>query len=233
MEDEQGYREIILPTVNGCLNIMRAAARQEVGNVVICSSTSSTNPVPSVPIKNEVDHWSDEEEQCRAKKYTSATKTVMEKAAIEFAYKHDMRLSIILPTGMFGPVILPSQMNNSPHAWLKSLIDGGAGRHRETPNDSSSMVHLHDLAALFLATFENPEAFGRYFGVYESWHWQEIYAELKKILPDMNMPTPLIETPVQATGFNFARRDSLGVHLRDIPTLLRETVEWIKSKPFG
>ena len=233
MDDEQGYREIILPTVNGCLNIMRAAARQEVGNVVICSSTSSTNPVPTVPIKNEVDHWSDEEEQCRAKKYTSATKTVMEKAAIEFTYKHDMRLSIILPTGMFGPVILPSQMNNSPHAWLKSLIDGGASRHTETPNDSSSMVHLHDLAALFLATFENPEAFGRYFGVYESWHWQDIYAELKKILPDMNMPTPLIETPVPPTGFNFARRDSLGVHLRDIPTLLRETVEWIKSKPFG
>ena len=233
MGDEQGYREIILPTVNGCLNIMRAAVRQEVGNVVICSSTSSTNPVPSVPIKNEVDHWSDEEEQCRAKKYTSATKTVMEKAAIEFADKNAMRLSIILPTGMFGPVILPSQMNNSPHAWLKSLIDGGAGRHTETPNDSSSMVHLHDLAALFLATFENPEAFGRYFGVYESWHWQDIYAELKKILPDMNMPKPLTETPVQATGFNFTRRDSLGVHLRDIPTLLRETVEWIKSKPFG
>ena len=233
MEDEQGYREIILPTVNGCLNIMRAAARQEVGNVVICSSTSSTNPVPSVPIKNEVDHWSDEEEQCRAKKYTSATKTVMEKAAIEFADKHAMRLSIILPTGMFGPVILPSHMNNSPHAWLKSLIDGGAGRHTETPNDSSSMVHLHDLAALFLATFENPEAFGRYFGVYESWHWQDIYAELKKNLPDMNMPTPLKETPLPATGFNFTRRDSLGVHLRDIPTLLRETVEWIKSKPFG
>ena len=133
MDDEQGYREIILPTVNGCLNIMRAAVRQEVGNVVICSSTSSTNPVPSVPIKNEVDHWSDEEEQCRAKKYTSATKTVMEKAAIEFADKHDMRLSIVLPTGMFGPVILPSQMNNSPHAWLKSLIDGGASRHTETP----------------------------------------------------------------------------------------------------
>ena len=74
MDDEQGYAEIIMPTVNGCLNIMNAAAKQRVKNVVICSSTSSTNPIPPVPIKNEIDHWSDENEQCRAKKYTSATR---------------------------------------------------------------------------------------------------------------------------------------------------------------
>ena len=85
MDDEQGYAEIIMPTVNGCLNILKSAARQGVKNIVICSSTSSTNPIPPVPIKNEIDHWHNENEQCRAKKYTSATKTVMEKAAIKFA----------------------------------------------------------------------------------------------------------------------------------------------------
>ena len=39
MDDEQGYAEIIMPTVNGCLNAMRSAIRQGVKNVVICSST--------------------------------------------------------------------------------------------------------------------------------------------------------------------------------------------------
>ena len=233
MDDDQGYAEIIMPTVNGCLNILRAAARQSVRNVVICSSTSSTNPVPPMPIKNEVDHWSDEREQCRAKKYTSATKTVMEKAAMKFADENDMRLSIILPTGMFGPVILPEHMNGNPHRWLRDLIDGKAGRHDKVPNDSTSMVHLHDLAALFLAAYENPDASGRYFGVYDSWHWQNIYAELQKLLPGMKMPIPLSGPPVPATGFDFTRRDSLGVALRDIPTMLRETVKWIKSDPFG
>jgi len=233
MDDEQGYAEIIMPTVNGCLNIMRAATRQGIKNVVICSSTSSTNPIPSVPVKNEVDHWSDEDEQCQAKKYTSATKTVMEKAAMKFADEHGMRLCIMLPTGMFGPVILPEQMNNNPHVWLRSLVNGGEGRHSKTPNNSSSMIHLHDLAALFLAAYENPEASGRYFGVYDSWHWQDIYAELQRLLPDMKMPEALSEPPVPATGFDVTRRDSLGVPVRDIPTLLRETVEWIKTDPFG
>jgi len=230
MEDEQGYAEIIMPTVTGCLNIMRAAARQHVRNVVICSSTSSTNPVPPVPIKNEIEHWSDEQQQCRAKKYTSATKTVMEKAAIKFAGENDLRLSIIMPTGMFGPVILPEQMNANPHVWLQSLIDGGEGRHQQVPNNSTSMIHVHDLAALFLAAYENPNASGRYFGVYDSWHWQDIYADLQKILPDMKMPEPLADAPVPPTGFDFTRRDSLGVALRDIPTLLRETIEWIRSQ---
>ncbi len=233
MDDEQGYAEIIMPTVNGCLNAMRSAARHGLKNVVICSSTSSTNPVPPVPIKNEVDHWSDEAEQCRAKKYTSATKTVMEKAAMAFADEHGMRLSILLPTGMFGPVVLPEQMETNPHVWLKRAIEHGEPRHEKMPNDSTSMIHLHELAALFLAAYENADASGRYYGVYDSWHWQDIYAELHKILPDMRMPTPLTEAPVPATGFDFTRRDSLGVALRDIPTLLRETVDWIKTDPFG
>ncbi len=232
MDDEQGYAEIIMPTVNGCLNIMRSAVRQGVKNAVICSSTSSTNPMPPVPIKNEVEHWSDEKEQCRAKKYTSATKTVMEKAAIKFAAENDMRLSILLPTGMYGPVVLPGHMNDGPHDWLQRLINGGEGQHQKIPNDSNSMIHLHDLAAIFFATYENPSASGRYYGVYDSWHWQDIYAELQKILPTMKMPEPLTEPPLPPTGFDFTRRDSLGVVIRDIPTLLRDTIAWIQSDPF-
>ncbi len=232
MDDEQGYAEIIMPTVNGCLNIMRAAARQGVQNIVICSSTSSTNSVPPVPVKNEVDHWSDEDEQCRSKKYTSATKTVMEKAAMKLAAENNQRLSIILPTGMYGPVVLPEHMNHNPHVWLKRLIDGGEGRHSNIPNDSHSMIHMRDLAAMFMAVYENPDASGRYYGVYDSWHWQDIYAEIQKSLPDMKMPEPLTEPPVEPTRFDFTRRDSLGVPLRDVPTFMRETIEWIQSKPF-
>ena len=40
MDYERGYKEIITPTVEGCLNILRVANKQEVKNVIICSSTS-------------------------------------------------------------------------------------------------------------------------------------------------------------------------------------------------
>ena len=74
LDYERGYKEIITPTVEGCLNILRVANKQGVKNVIICSSTSSTNPIPPVKLKNEVDHWSNEDFQCKERKFTSATK---------------------------------------------------------------------------------------------------------------------------------------------------------------
>jgi hypothetical protein len=89
------------------------------------------------------------------------------------------------------------------------------------------------LADLFLAAYEKADARGRYFGVYGSWHWQDIYSELKRILPDMQMPLPITDSAERPTQFDFTRRNSLAVPFRDIQTCLRETVEWIQSKPFG
>lgn len=232
MEYEQGYEEIIRPTVDGCVGILKSAHKQGVRQAVICSSTSSTNPVPAVTIKNEIDHWSDEQEQCRSKKFTSAAKTVMEKAAMHFAKEHNIRLSIILPTGLYGQAILPEHMHHNPFAWLQRVIDGGQPRHETTPNDSASMIHLEDLAKLFLAAYENSDASGRYFGVFDSLHWQDIYAECQKILPNMRMPNPLTERAAAPTGFDFTRRNSLGVTVRDFPTLLRQTIQWLQTNPF-
>ena len=232
MNYERGYEEIIKPTVEGCLNILNTAKKTGVKNIVICSSTSSTNPVPSVKLKNEVDHWSDEEVQCREKKYTSATKTVMEKEAIKFCKENNIRLSIILPTGLYGDAVLPEHMKHNPFAWLLKAIEGDYPRHKVTPNDSASMIHLRDLANMFLTVYEKPECKGRYYGVYDSIHWQDIYAECKKLLPQMKVPEPISKQAVHPTGFDFARRDSLGLNIRDFRTTLKETVEWINSKPF-
>ena len=177
MTISEGKTEIIKPTVDGCLNILNAARRNNIKTAVVCSSTSSTNPVPSQPFKNEVEHWSDELEEYNSGKFTSAAKTVMEKEAIKYASANNIRLSIILPTGLFGEALLPKHLEHNPFKWLKSLIDGGAPRHESIPNNSTSMIHLDDLANLFLAAYENPNASGRYFGVYGSFHWKDIYEE--------------------------------------------------------
>jgi len=135
----------------------------------------------------------------------------------------------MLPTLMLGPAVIPAHGESGFQGMLKSLVNGGAPRHEKVPNGSISMIHLEDLARLFLAAYENPQASGRYFAVYDSWHWQDIYHELAELIPDMAMPAPLGEIPQPPTGFDFTRRDSLGVKLRDIPTLLRDTVTWIRE----
>ena len=231
LDKNRGFKEIVLPTVNGALNILRQAKRKNIKNVVICSSTSSTNPIAPVAVKNEIDHWSDENQQYETKKFTSAAKTVMEKETIKYALKNNIRLSILLPTGLYGSAILPEHLKHNPFAWLKNCLKGGPPRHTATPNESASLIHLEDLSALFLAAYENPKAQGRYFGVERSYHWQEIYAACKKLIPNMQMPTPLTEQPRPVTNFDFRRRDSLGVKIRDFQTTLSQTIQWLKSYP--
>ena len=228
MDDAQGEKEIVMPTVDGCLNILQSAYAAGIKDILICSSTSSTNPKNPVARKNEIEHWSDRAHQYAQKKYTSAAKTVMEPAAMEFCAQHGMRLSIFLPTLMLGPAVLPEHAERGFQGILRNMLQGGAPRHDKIPNDSSSMIHVQDLALLFLAAYENAEASGRYFGVYDSWHWEDIYAERETLMPEARMPAPVSESKLPPTGFDFTRRDALGVPLRDIPTILRETVESLK-----
>lgn len=230
LDDARGWAEIIQPTVDGCLNVMRSGIAAGIKDIVICSSTSSTNPVPAVPIKNEVDHWSDPEQQCREKKYTSATKAVMEKAAMALAAEHGVRLRILLPTMMIGPMVLPQHGEEGFMAALGRMLRGEQGRHETAPNNSSSMAHIDDVAALFLAAYESPTAEGRYYAVRESWHWNDIYRELTRIEPSLNIP-PLYEgDEAPPTAFDFTRRDSLGVRMRDVPEILADAVEWAKAQ---
>ena len=224
MDDEQGVREIVRPTVDGCLGILRAAQAGGVRTAILCSSTSSTNPVPPPAVKNELEHWSDEFEQYAAKKYTSAAKTVMEKEAFRFAGEHHMRMCALMPSMILGPRILPAHV--TPR-WLD--LANGKPWHEQIPNDSMSMIDVRDLAALFLAACETPTASGRYFALIDSWHWKDIYAELAKLVPGFQSPRSLETEPSEPTRFDFTRRDSLGVPIRDIPTALRETIEWLRN----
>lgn len=233
LDESRGWNEIIEPIRSGCLNIMRAAARQNVSNVLICSSTSSTNPPFPVAVKNEIDHCSDLDDQLRQKKYVAAEKIVMETAAQEFAQKHQQRLSIFLPTMMLGPVLLPHHLQQHCHKLMVDLLNGRSGWHKQVPAGSMSVSHLQDVADLFLAALENPEAEGRYFAVYESWPWQDLYKEIAKHVPSQGLPASLDGEPEVPTGFDFTRRDSLGVAMRDIPTTLAQTFDWLKTNPFN
>jgi nucleoside-diphosphate-sugar epimerase len=233
MDDAQGYAEIIMPTVNGCLNILGSAIKAGTNNALICSSTSSTNPIPPVEFKNEVDHWSDPDQQCADKKYTSATKAVMEKAAMALCRESGIRLSIFLPTLMLGPMILPDHADEGFMAVLARMVKGEKGRHDKVPNSSTSMAHIHDVANLFLAAYENPNAEGRYFGMKESWHWQDLYAELEKLIPGMVSPEALDVEPEAATTFDFTRRDSLSVQMRTVPEVLAAAVAFARNPTYG
>jgi hypothetical protein len=96
-----------------------------------------------------------------------------------------------------------------------------------------SVAHIHDVAALFQAAYEKPDATGRDFAGYGSWPWRDNYAVIARRVPASALPAPLDGEPEVPTRFDVTRRDSLGVPMRDIPTTLAQTLDWIASKPFG
>ena len=67
------------------LNIISAAKKAKVKSVVLTSSGGSTNALgltDSTP-KNEIEHWSDPDDQIARGKFSPAAKTLMEMAALE------------------------------------------------------------------------------------------------------------------------------------------------------
>lgn len=231
LDREQGYAEIVAPVRDGCVTLLEAAQRAGVRNVMLCSSTSSTNPPEGVAVKTETNAVSDAEYQMAEGKFTAAEKVVMETAARDFCVRHNMRLAIFLPTMMLGPVVLPQHLEGDSMAFFTSAIRDGKTRHDSVPAGSMSVSHVGDVAKLFLAAYESG-ARGRYFAVYDSVPWQEIYAALGKHVPASVMPAPLEGSPETPTRFDFTRRDSLGVEMRDIPTVIDETCVWLKQRPF-
>ena len=229
LTEEEGRSSIMAPTIEGCLNILHSAKRNGVKNVLICSSTASTNPNIEIEEKNEIDHWSDESTQVKNKKFTSAAKTVMEKRAIKFCRENNIRLCILLPTGLYGELLMPDHLRHNPYSWLDRLLNGGEPRHAICPDDSISMIHTEDLAKLFLNAYECDSCEGRFFGVYESLHWEDIYKECERQIPNMIKPRYLNTKSARPTAFDFSRRNSLGVELRNFPTMLAQTLESLKQ----
>ena len=132
---------------------------------------------------------------------------------------------------VIGPMVLPQHGGEGFMAALRRMLRGETGRHEATPNDSTSMAHIEDVAALFLAAYESPTAQGRYYAVRESWHWNRIYAALRDIEPSLKLPAPYEGEEAEPTRFDFTRRDSLGVPMRGIPEILAQALAWARANP--
>ena len=156
----------------------------------------------------------------------------MEKKAIKFCEENKIRLCIFLPTGLYGELLIPEHLKHNPYSWLNSLLNGGEPRHATCPDDSISMIHTEDLAELILTASEHDVFEGRFFGVYESLHWEDIYRECEIQIPDMIKPIYPTARTAKPTKFDFSRRNSLGVALRDFPTMLAQTINSLKKFNF-
>jgi len=222
--------ETVTLMVAAAENTINAALKLGIQRVVLTSSTGSTNPPEGEPpIKDELVHWSDPEQQIGVGKHSPAAKTLMEKKALEMMAAHpNLRVAILNPSMIAGPAFQdePPSVLNSMRGILKKerMADS-------VPNGSMSMIDVNDLAKLHIAALENETASGRYFALKKSWHWKEILNVLSELYPAYTPPAwPAGIAPAKVTEFDFARRDSLGVELKDLDEILGALIDELQRR---
>ena len=222
--------ETITLMVAAAENALNAVLRLGIQRAVFTSSTGSTNPPEGEPPqKIETVHWSDSDQQISVGKYSPAAKTLMEKKALEMMEANPgLRVSIMNPSMIAGPVFQdePASVLNFVSTILKKERMADA-----IPNGSMSMISVNDLAKLHIAALEQETASGRYFALKQSWHWKDILDAFGRLQPDYTPPEwPADAEPVTPTGFDFTRRDSLGVELKDLDEILGGVIDELKRR---
>jgi len=237
---------------NAMLSILRAAEKHTNADqfpVVLISSTGSTNKPGADPksLKEEHVSWSDPELQQKNKRFSPAAKTLMEINALAFVGRNQQnevvdeakatgkpRLCILNPSLILGPQLKPGKVEGNGLPWFAKIVSGEA-MSEQVPNDSMSIIHAGDLAKLAVGLLQNEDASGRYFGVYQSWPWDQILTAIKKLRPSYELPPKKFtnEEAKPVTVFDNARRDvicqSAGIKLRGLEDILSDTMDYLQT----
>lgn len=210
--------------LSAAANTMEAANAVGIDRVVFTSSTGSCNPPgEEPPVKNELEHWSDPAQQISKEKYSPAAKTLMERLALGLGEKLGIRVCIMNPSLILGPAFQPE--TPSSLAFLDKILRGERMSER-APDGSMSIIHVDDLAALHASALEHEDASGRYFGVKQSWHWQDILEALERVHPDYEAPAwPDAEPRSEPTGYDLSRQNTLDVNVRGLDAILQAAVD--------
>lgn len=247
-----GYEKQEPSTIDFMSNAaMTALKASEISNakpcVVLTSSTGSTN-LPGAPadaLKNEIEFWSDPESQKSKKKWSPAAKTLMEINSLEYVGRNQKdevvdekmaenkpRLCIMNPSLILGPQIRPGKILGNGLPFFAKVVRGQAMAEKIW-DDSMSIIHVDDLAKLHIGCIENQAASGRYFGVEQSWHWEDICLAIQAAEGNsFKMPPKEYTERAAVTQFNTARRDTLMTDFKlcGLATLVSQSCAFLRGK---
>lgn len=150
--------ELIVPAREGTLRVLRAAHNAGVKRIVLTSSFVAIaygHPPTDKPFTEE--SWTNLDGDVTA---YMKSKTLAEHAAWDFVTHEGggMELSVINPTGVFGPVLGPDYSDT-----IQIIERMMNGRVPAVPRVSATIVDVRDLADLHLRAMTHPAANGERF----------------------------------------------------------------------
>ncbi|KAK7273695.1 hypothetical protein RIF29_14754 [Crotalaria pallida] len=191
-------------TVDGALGILKACLNSKtVKRVVYTSSGSTLSTDVNV---DEVDEsgWSDVDFLRRVKPYAwsyAVSKTLAEKAVLEFGEQHGLDVVTLIPPFVVGPFICPKLPDSVEKALVLVL-----GKKDQIGVTRFHMAHVEDVARAHIFLLEHPNPKGRYNCSPFIVPIEEISELLSAKYPEFQIPT--VEELKEIKGFKLPHLNS-------------------------
>ncbi|KAI5392918.1 dihydroflavonol 4-reductase [Lathyrus oleraceus] len=205
-ESKDPENEVIKPTINGLLDIMKACEKAKTVRRLVFTSSAGTVDVTENP-KPVIDEtcWSDVD-FCRRVNMTGwmyfVSKTLAEQEAWKYSKEHNIDFVSIIPPLVVGPFLMPSMPPSLITAL--SLITGNEAHY--TIIKQGQYVHLDDLCLAHIFLFENPKAQGRYICCSHEATIHEVATLIKQKYPEFNVPTKFKDIPDELEIIKFCSK---------------------------
>nr|CAB3497709.1 unnamed protein product [Digitaria exilis] len=225
-------RQLIVPAVEGTLNVLRAAMEAGgVRRVVLTSSNSAIIPSPGWPAGEVRDErcWTDIDYCEKNGLWYSVSKTLAEKAAWKFAEEKVVDVVVVNPGTVLGP-ITPPTINSSMSVLLRLL----QGCTEEYMDIFMGAVHVEDVALAHILVFENPSASGRHLCIQSISHWSDFAAKVAELYPNYKVPKFPKDTQPGLVRAEVGSKKliALGLQISPMEKIIRDAVESLRIRGY-
>nr|AEX07281.1 DFR [Arachis hypogaea] len=203
-ESKDPENEVIKPTINGVIDIMKACLKAKTVRRLIFTSSAGTVNV-SEPKKDLYDEtcWSDVD-FCRRVKMTGwmyfVSKTLAEQEAWKFSKEHNMDFITIIPPLVVGPFIMPTM----PPSLITALSPITGNEAHYSIIKQGQFAHLDDFCRAHIFLFERPKVEGRYICSACDATIHQIAKFLNKKYPEYDVPTTFKNIPDELELIRFS-----------------------------
>nr|ACK57789.1 dihydroflavonol reductase [Centaurea maculosa] len=215
-ESKDPENEIIKPTIQGVLSIIRSCVKAKTVKKLVYTSSAGTVNVEEhqLPVYDE-SNWSDLD-FIYSKKMTAwmyfVSKTLAEKAAWKATTENNIDFISIIPTLVVGPFITPS----FPPSLITALsLINGAESHYSIIKQGQ-YVHLDDLCESHIYLYEHPKATGRYICSSHDATIHQLAKMLKEKWPEYHIPNqfPGIDKEPPIVSFSSKKLTEMGFEFK-------------------
>ncbi|XP_050227923.1 dihydroflavonol 4-reductase [Mercurialis annua] len=215
-ESNDPENEVIKPTVNGVIDIMKACVKAKtVRRIVFTSSAGTVDVVEHQKQIYDEKCWSDLD-FIFTKKMTGwmyfVSKTVAEKGAWKFAEEEKIDFISIIPTLVVGPFLGAS----FPPSLITALSPITGNEAHYSIIKQGHYVHLDDLCMAHIFLFEHPTAEGRYVCSSHDATIHEVADLFRRKYPQLHIPTMLIdaEEDIMKSSFSSKKLTDMGFEFK-------------------